>query len=229
VVRLLGEALQRFGMGFLKATVKNPSAAFIATVQKVLLNVANGEPLVITPEIEVELLSLAGGGLDPIQKALQWHGDQISAQILGQTLTTSTGGSSGSYALASVHVGTQKYFTGFPRRDLEVRVEHQAFTQLIIKNMGDEYLDVVPGLDLGVYDHEEAAMVADYLKTGIDGGMFNPNETWMRDRMNVPPYDPATPKESILPDRIQERIVVNESPTAGPGNSKTTNTDTGGA
>ena len=107
---------------------------------------------------------------------------------------------------------TQKYFTGFPRRDIEIRFEHQAITQLVIKNFGVGDLDCVPSLDLGVYDHEEAAMVADYMKTYIDGGVLNPNEAFIRDRANLPPFDPSTPMESVLPDKKQERIQVQENP-----------------
>ena len=223
LTRLLGDALQRFGMGFLKATVTNPSPEFIAKVQSLLNNVANGQPLVLTPDIGVELLSLAGGGLDPIEKAMRYHGEQISSHILGQTLTTSTGGSAGSYALASVHQGTQKYFTGFPRRDIEVEFEHQLFTQLIVKNFGIEYMDCVPALDLGVYDHEEAAIVAGYTGVFIDKGVMNPNETQIRDRAVLSPYDPSTPKASILPDKVQERITVMENPDG----SKVTTKDSG--
>jgi hypothetical protein len=226
LTRLLGDALQRFGMGFLKATVTNPSQDYIQKVQQLLNQVANGQPLVIPDGLIVELLSLAGGGLDPIEKAIRYHGEQISSHILGQTLTTSTGGSSGSYALASVHQGTQKYFTGFPRRDIEIRFEHQLFTQLVILNYGEEYLDCVPGLDLGVYDHEEAAMVADYVKKYIDGGVLNPNEVFIRGLANFPPFDPSTKMESVLPDRIQERITVAETPD---GKAAQTTTSSGGA
>ena len=212
LTRLLGDALQRFGMGFLKATVTNPSKEFMTAVQSLLLQVANGQPLVLPPGIDVELLSLAGGGLDPIEKAIRMHMEQISSHILGQTLTTSTGGSAGSYALASVHQGTQKYFTGFPRRDIEVQFELQPFTQLVIKNFGVEYLDCVPGLDLGVYDHEEAAMVANYTGVYVDKGVLNPNEVEIRNRAGLWPYDPNTPSISILPDKKQERITVEENP-----------------
>ncbi len=216
LTRLLSEALQRYGMGFLKATVTNPTDAFICRVEKYLASVNSGKPLVETPDMMFQLIQLSGGALDPIEKAMRYHGEQISAHILGQTLTTSTGGSAGSYALAAVHEGTQKYFTGFPRRRVEVTYEKQLFAQLVRMNFGLDYMDCVPGLDLGVYDLAELAMMADSYKKLVDGGVVHNRESFIRDRMGIPEYDPSTPQEQFLPDKEQLRVNVMQNPDGSP-------------
>lgn len=217
LTRLLNEALQRYGMGFIKATVTNPTDAFICKVEKYLASVNSGKPLIETPDMMMELIQMSGGALDPIEKAIRYHGEQISAHILGQTLTTSTGGSSGSYALAAVHEGTQKYFTGFPRRRVEITFEKQLFAQLVKMNFGLEYMDCVPGLDLGVYDLAELAMMADSYKKLVDGGIVHNRESFIRDRMGIPEYDPSTPQEQFLPDKEQLRVNVNQNPDGSTG------------
>ncbi len=213
LMRQFGVALEKHGLGFLKAETSNPNKEHIAAVQLWMDRVAGGQSMVVPPGIKVELLmGLPNGAVQAFLQGLEYHESMIVKEILGQSLTTGLGDGKGSYALAAVHEGTQKFFIGPNRTDIERVVSNQLFHRIVKWNLGDDYLEVVPTLSLGSYDVSERNELADFFTKMIEVGIMHPQEGIIRKEVQLPPLDKTMISEAWDPTTIpllpgKERIV----------------------
>lgn len=174
LMRLWGVCLQRHGGGFLKGTVNSPSDLSISNARKVLESVQSGGVLITTPAFTADIMNTSGGIVEVFAQALGYHEGCIVSNILGQSLTTRESRGNGGYNLGMVHQNTQEYFISHPRTDVEQLIPVQLFRDIIEYNLGVGYLDVIPGLTMGVWDHDEIQVVANYVKTFAEGGILVP-------------------------------------------------------
>ncbi len=158
------------------------------------------------------MLNLPGGALDAFIHPIKYNEEMIAREILGQTLTTGDGGGKSSYALGSVHLGTEEFFRAFPRRDLEEAIRNQLYFWLVYTNFGEEDLDCVPAHSQGVWNWEEQLMIGKFVETFTNMGYFRPNidDDYFRKLVGMP-FLPTTAEEddqnpAILPDK--ERVII---------------------
>ena len=193
LIKILIVALSKHGGGMLKAVVHNPDPAHVKNVEAMLAKVANGAPLIVPAGMEVELLNLPNGVLEPILSALEYHEEQIVKAILGQSLTTGQGSGSSSYALGGVHQDTQEYFVAHARLDVEKSIQQQVYAEIIRINLGEDYMDVIPAHSQGEYDINERQKVADFIATMRTSGIVAANEPQLRDMTGFAPASETIP------------------------------------
>lgn len=212
LMRMWGVALQKHGGGFLKGTTQNPDEAHIKEFQTQLDLAQSTSSIVVTGDKSVEIMNLPGGALDAFCHPIKYHEESIAREILGQSLTTGNGDGQGSYALGTVHEGTEEYYRAFPRRDLEEAVRDQLYFWLIKTNFGDEDLDCLPEHSQGVWNWEEQTMIAKFIEIFTNMGYMRPDydDDWARKKVGLP-FLPTTKEldtqnPAILPDK--ERVMI---------------------
>lgn len=207
LTKLWGVILERFAGGFMKGTYTSAGekGQLIAAMEMI----KRGAGIALPEGLELELQQFAGNGVEGIQHAIDYHRRMVTEIILGQSLTTSQG-ERGSYAHANVHKNTQEFFLAYVRRDIEHRVSNQMFRRMLRFNFGDKYDAVVPRFSLGVWDYDEMALIATWMKTNVDMGALGAKHPVIRERQGLPPYDKSIEGElTIEPDR--ERVEIGNS------------------
>lgn len=209
IIKLLTVSLQKHGGGFLKTTVQNSSPDFMAKVQGILTNAANGAPLIVPEGMMVELLSLPNGVLQPILEALTYHEDTIVKSAIGQNLTTGQGSGSSSYALGGVHKVTQEYFSSYPRQGMEGLITNRLYREIILNNFPRWYLRYLPSHSQGNYDTDELMALSQIHNLYVQNKVLNPAEPFIRKTAGFPP---ALSTLSVGTDLIieqQPKVVTN--------------------
>lgn len=169
-----------------------------------------GEPVAHTRESEWKAWFAPGGTLDTFQTFFAYHNGQITKNILGNTLTTTQGDGSSSYALGTEHRTTENFFMSYPRHDVEEVMTDQVLERAVEYNFGEEFVRLTPRFFLGHWDDAERSLVAKFIETAVNSGVINGQEGWVREMLNIPPkpegFKPDPDLVSLVPGR--ERIDV---------------------
>lgn len=214
--RIWQVALERFAGGFLDVTTNSTDAKTNERARNLMEGVRQASTIVHGRDLEVDLKMPTAAMGDLFLHFVDHHRTAITKTVLGQELTTGQGSGKGSYALGEVHQGTEKYFLGYPRADLQSLVRNQLFRPFLLENFGPQMEPVIPGFSLGVYDHTEAAEIMSYMQPMIETGIVHPNEPWIRPRLYAPPLDTTLVDDPLLPENIIKKIIeAKKGGTAG--------------
>ena len=179
-------ALQKHGGGSIVVKSTNGNALFLQKLYNTVTQMKGGGTYVLPAGVEIEALALPVNVLTPFMDAVQLHASQCALNILGQKLTTSEGTGKGTFALATVHQDTQEFFVQHCRKGLENLVRNQMFSRLVKMNYNEEDMQYVPEFSLGIWNHADTKVVADYVKTLVECGVIHPLEDWIKDRAEIP-------------------------------------------
>lgn len=151
---------------------------------KVLDRIQQETAIVLPEDIKVELLEAQRGGESGYLQAIEYHDRQIAKSILGQTLTTDEGMRYGSFALAKVHLDVLRMTLEKIKRDVEESVmNEQLIRRLVDYNFqADRY----PTFSLGTLRERDLTMLADVVSKLVTGGVVAPDETWIREYLEIP-------------------------------------------
>lgn len=223
-MRWWGIAQKKFGSPFLEGETSNPNK--INDMTNRLTAAEQGASIVHTPEEKVIVHALNSSSLDSYQTFCVWHCMQIMMNVLGNTLTTTQGDGSSSYALGQTHATSQNFFLGYPRHDLEDIITDQLLERAVVYNYGEECRHLTPRLFLGHWDDAERKLIAEFLEICANIGMIDAREDWVRDMVDVPPqpegFNPTDDPLPLLPGRERINDDINPQPShTGPKKRKT--------
>ncbi len=151
---------------------------------KVLDRLQQETAIVLPDDIKIELLEAQRGGESGYLQAVEYHDRQIAKAILGQTLTTDEGMRYGSFALAKVHLDVLRMTLEKIKRDIEESVmEEQLIRRLVDYNLNVERY---PSFSLGTLRERDLTLLAGVIGKLVTGGVVAPDETWIRDYLEIP-------------------------------------------
>lgn len=216
VMRWWGIAQKRFGSPFIEGITNNPNK--LNEMMASLAMVDDGMNFAHIKTDEYNIHWPPSSSLDTFQTFASYHSQQMMMAVLGNTLTTTQGDGSSSYALGQTHQNSQNFFLSFPRHDVEMAVTDQIFETMVVMNLGEEYRHVTPRLFLGHWDDNEKRLIMQILEIAANIGLIDPREDWCRDYVDLPQmpegFDPNDDSLPLLPSR--ERITKDIS-TNGTG------------
>lgn len=183
--------LEKFGSPNYKATAP---AALMALVAAVLDKLRQGGAAVFPQGAEAELLQAATGGLEGFRSACEWHAMQCALAYENSVLTSGEGQTQGSKALGQVHQESSEYGHCFVREDIEGVLNLQLVPRWYAWNYGPNEPELCPRLTLGDWDEVDMATMATAFRTLTEGGFGHPQEPVWRQRLKLPPVDPASRK-----------------------------------
>lgn len=202
-----GMAQKRWGQPFIEAILANVNNA--PDRMRDLEFVLNGAPWAHSNQDEYKVHTLSAASLDSYQTFCAFHSMQMMQSVLGNTLTTSQGDGSSSFALGQTHSQSQNFFLAPPRHGMEATIQTM-FRRCIEYNMGVQYLHLTPTYYLGHWDDAERKLIAEVYTLLAEMGVFDPREGWVRKEFNIPEmpegFDPMDDSLPLLPGR--ERIQV---------------------
>lgn len=184
--------------------------------QTEILNVLKSmmqETAIVVPEgTEVEFLENMRGSSDFLS-FLEYLGKQIVKAILGQTLATEQGTTSGSYAQSKVHQDTLKAYIRKLKRMIEQWMNEQVIRDMIDYNFADRYY---PEFQL-MLDDKDITALADVITKLTASSVVIPRETWIRPYLGIPPEEEGV--------RDEQDINVPTGPVPKRANSQKPNPD----
>ncbi len=205
-MRWWGIAQKRFGSPFIEGITNNASKIERMVLELAMVDEGMNFAHIKTDEYKVHWPP--SSSLDTFQTFASYHSQQMMMAVLGNTLTTTQGDGSSSYALGQTHQNSQNFFLSFPRHGLEETVTNQIFETAVVMNLGEEYRHLTPRLFLGHWDDNEKRLVMQILQIAAEIGLIDPREDWCRDYVDLPQmpegFDPNDDSLPLLPSR--ERI-----------------------
>lgn len=223
-MRWWGIAQKKFGQPFLEGITSNASK--IPKMIEDMTNSEKGASFAHTRQDEYKVWWPPSSSLDTFSTFCGFHQQQMMMACLGNTLTTSQGDGSSSFALGKTHQNSQNFFLSMPRHDMEYVVRDDMLEKIVVYNLGENYRRLTPRLNLGHWDDDERLLIAEVLEKLAGIGVFDPREDWVRDYMNIPQmpegFDPNDDSLPLLPNR--ERVTVDSqgSTKAKPATTKVT-------
>ncbi|GAB4458868.1 MAG: hypothetical protein OHK0029_20680 [Armatimonadaceae bacterium] len=186
-------ALDRFGAPIPVAKVPPTWAqAEIAHLSRLLTRVQHESSLVVSRDVEIEL-ALDTGRVEPARAfvtAIAYEDTQIARAILGQELTTQSGGPTGrgSYALGKVHQGVCDDWIQALREEIAGKVlTDQLARRITLLHYGpDAAQTACPTVRFPNLTDSELAARRDLIRDLITGGVVAPEEAWIRQWLGVP-------------------------------------------
>ena len=168
-------------------------------LQTILEDIMNNTAITIPNDIELEFKEVAMGGALAFQKAIEFHNKQIKTGILGQTLTSSQGTGSSSYALGAVHGDTMENYVEVLRGEMSDSV---MFEQIIKPLVRINYPGIInfPRFKMTPRRLKFTQMAAQDVKLWFDIGMVNKDDfNTIRDQIGLPPLGVAESAEVGIP------------------------------
>jgi hypothetical protein len=216
-MRWWGIAQKRFGQPFIEGITSNPNK-LVKMIQDIN-NTENGASFAHTKQDEYKIWWPPSSSLDTFATFCGFHQQEMMMAVLGNTLTTTQGDGSSSFALGKTHQNSQNFFLGYPRNDLQDVVTSDMLETAVVYNFGEDYRHLTPRLFLGHWDDEERLLIAKVYEILANIGVFDPREDWVRGAVNIPEmpegFDPNDDSLPLLP--VRERITVD---TTGSTKSK---------
>jgi phage gp29-like protein len=185
ILRYYNIYLEKYGSptvlgAYTRGTPKNQQDDLL----KVLDRIQQETAIVLPDDIKVELLEAQKHGDSGYLQAIEYHDRQIAKSILGQTLTTDEGMRYGSFALAKVHLDVLRMALEKVKRDIEETViQEQLLRRLVGYNFSEGRC---PSFSLGTLRERDLTLLADVIGKLINGGVVAPNETWIREYLEIP-------------------------------------------
>jgi phage gp29-like protein len=181
-------ALDRFGAPIPVARVpQNWNDADVAQLSALLARLQNESSLVLSQEVEIST-PLDATRTEPARAfhtAAQWCDTQIARAILGQELTSQSGGGSGSYALGRVHEAVADDWI----QSLRAEIAQKVLTEQIAKPLTVALVGPnapVPRITFPNLNPSELEARRALVGTLISGGVVNAGEAWLRRYLGLP-------------------------------------------
>jgi len=167
------------------AASKEDRDALLAAVQSIGTDAAG----VIANTTSIDFPSGTGSGtgsVDLYDKLLDYLDRGLSKIVLGQTLTTDTSGSTGTYAAGSVHNQVRRDLLEADARALARTVQRDLIRPLVGFNLGWERTDRLPRLEFDVSEPEDLKALADTYAVLVKDVGLPIAAGHVRDRFGVP-------------------------------------------
>ena len=207
-LRWWGVALKRWGVPLWEIIVN--SGNMIPKSLAVAMKVEQGAALSHTREEEWKPHFAPGGTLDTYATFFRYCDANIIQNIIGNTLTTTQGDGSSSYALGQTHQTSQNFFLAYPRHDLEDVINMQVLERAVEYEFGKRNVRLTPRFSLGHWDNAERMGISEQVSEWVEAGVVNGQEPWVRKLLDIPPFPkgfkPNPDLVSLVPGR--ERIDV---------------------
>jgi phage gp29-like protein len=198
----------------------------IATIHDALEAMAASGTLAVPDSVELGALAAGGraGTNSPHELFVEWADRQMSKAVLGQTLTTDTSGSTGTYAAAKVHNEVRLDMAQGDAMTVGHVVRRDLLAPIVGYGLGWDW--PVPMMAIRIEDPDEEARQADKLDKAVNklGLPVPAAEARAQLRIRAPEQvdgtDPSDPEyaEEILPGERQQpsaSVVVPELPAGG--------------
>lgn len=193
LMRMWLVAMDRFGsppvVGKFPLSWTQPQADDLATK---LSNLQTESSLTVPADVEIEFAAQSNEPGAGFEAAVGFQNREIARAILGQELTTQTGGRSGSssYALGRVHENVQDDWIQALRADLAADVlTGQVARRIVEFSLGPDA--PVPQVCFPNLTAEELAARRELVRDLVSGGVVAPGEGWIRTYLGLP-EDPLT-------------------------------------
>lgn len=165
-----------------------------------------GIVLPVGMDLEIQNAMGAGAGSQVHQQLADWCDRQTSKAILGQTLTSDTGG--GSYAQGSVHDGIRRTLLVADAVDLAATIQRDLIEPYVLINYGEGV--PAPVIRCQTEEPEDRKNFVDFLVPLIDRG-FLVEQSIVRDKLGLPAPDEPTEGEQVS---VLHPLGASESETA---------------
>ncbi|MDI3547898.1 MAG: hypothetical protein PWR10_1550 [Halanaerobiales bacterium] len=182
---------------------KNDKNALIAAIRSLGTDAAG----IISKNTEIEFVeAMKQSGQNNVYETLSnFCNREISKAILGQTLTTDTTGSTGTYAAAKVHEMVRQDLKESDAKSLADTVNSQIIRPLVGFNFGWDA--PLPEFQINVYKPEDLKSIAEIYKTLVEMGFQEITEEHIHEKFGIP-----KPKKDEKVVRSPELQITNTNP-----------------
>lgn len=165
----------------------------------IVAQVHNESAVVLPSDMEMKLLETSRSGGALFEELVAYLDRAIAKSILGQTLTSDSGGGAGgsTFALGSVHQDVLMYYLHKIQRDLEGAVGEQILKPLVLMNFAAG--TACPRFSLGQIDDGRMQTAAALVKDMVAGKVVAPDEPWIREYLGLPAAPVPDPMADPLP------------------------------
>lgn len=170
----------------------------VEKLQAALAALASDSAAVIPNNAVIEFISKSkadGGGADVYERFAEYCDRGISKAILGQTLTTDTSGGTGTRAAGAVHDAVRHDIRNADASAMAQTMRRDLFRPIVGFNLGWDYLEHTPLVELDTSEPEDQAALATTYKTlTADIGLKVPVSS-LYERFRIP--EPAEGEETV--------------------------------
>lgn len=185
--------LERFGMpvavGKYKRGTQEPQ---VTNLRAILDNIQAKYSITIPDDIIIEFLQVAGGGDIGFRHAIEMHNKFISRAILVPSLMGFTESGGGSYTLGKKQFDVFLWVLKKLGRDTEEAIVNEQLIRKLV-DINFDVVDEYPKFRFESLTEEDTEAKARIVRLGVDGGLINPAEAWVRPYLNIPRRDENVP------------------------------------
>lgn len=173
---------QPFRIGHYEAGSKKED---VLGLKRALASLGTNAYAVLPRTMAVEFVNAGGGtgNSDLFEKIIRYLDEQLAKLILGQTLTSSSGGGHGSQALGKVHNEVRADLLRADAKQLAATLVRDLVTPLVAFNFGADV--PLPKVHFQIDEPEDLVGLATILEKTVPLG-FKVPQKWARDKFGVP-------------------------------------------
>ena len=173
---------QPFRIGHYEAGSKKED---VIGLKRALASLGTNAYAVLPRTMAVEFVNAGGGtgNSDLFEKIIRYLDEQLAKLILGQTLTSSSGGGHGSQALGKVHNEVRADLLRADAKQLAATLVRDLVTPLVAFNFGADV--ALPKVHFQIDEPEDLVGLATILEKTVPLG-FKVPQKWARDKFGVP-------------------------------------------
>ena len=173
---------QPFRIGHYEAGSKKED---VIGLKRALASLGTNAYAVLPRTMAVEFVNAGGGtgNSDLFEKIIRYLDEQLAKLILGQTLTSSSGGGHGSQALGKVHNEVRADLLRADAKQLAATLVRDLVTPLVAFNFGADV--PLPKVHFQIDEPEDLVGLATILEKTVPLG-FKVPQKWARDKFGVP-------------------------------------------
>ena len=215
IIKFYNIFLERFGMPTVTATYPSgQDEKVLEMIDDILKNLQAKSGFRFPEGIKFELLEATRRGEAGYEKAIELHNTMIARGILVPELMGFTGRSSGSRALGETQFGGFIWVLEKLGKDIEETiVDEQILRPLININYANVHEKQYPVFKMNSLSDEDIEMKAKVVKIGVEAGVIDPTEQWVRDYLMFPKREE---KDIIPKPKLKKPVVPDEEPGEEP-------------
>lgn len=182
---------------------KEDKSALISAIKSLGTDAAG----IISKNTEIEFVEALKDAKNIYETLANFCNREMSKAILGQTLTTDTTGSTGTYSTAKVHEMVRQDLKESDAKSLASTIKSQVIKPLVGFNFG---WDVpVPDFQINVYKPEDLKSMAEIYKTLVEMGFQGITEDHIHEKFGIP--KPRKDEKVVIPPSQQGQVIPNKA------------------